>query len=221
MAPMAERAYAIRRQRLWAEFAALYIGVPLAIALFLPPGYLFVALFAFMLAGMALLWHTGGFDWHSLLRGWSEVRWLRTLTFGLMVGVISWAVMKTANPDFQINTSPPRLRFLVILWMLYPILSALPQELIFRVLFYHRYGSLFADARVALLVNAAVFAFAHLMYWSGVVTVMTFAGGLAFAWVYLLRGFPAAWLLHAIAGNVLFTVGMGAYFWSGNVVRPF
>ena len=54
-----------------------------------------------------------------------------------------------------------------------------------------------------------------------VVAVMTFVGGLIFARLYQQRGFPAAWVAHAIAGNMLFTVGMGHYFWSGNVVRPF
>ena len=34
-------------------------------------------------------------------------------------------------------------------------------------------------------------------------------------------GFPAAWLIHGLAGNILFTMGMGEFFWSGNVVRPF
>ena len=38
---------------------------------------------------------------------------------------------------------------------------------------------------------------------------------------YLRRGLPWAWALHAIAGNILFAVGMGIYFYSGNVVRPF
>ena len=70
-------------------------------------------------------------------------------------------------------------------------------------------------------VNAFVFSFAHLMYWSVVVAVLTLIGGWIFARAYLIRGFPSAWILHGIAGNVLFTVGMGAYFWSGAVVRPF
>ncbi|MFD2440089.1 hypothetical protein ACFSS8_08385 [Paracoccus kondratievae] len=47
------------------------------------------------------------------------------------------------------------------------------------------------------------------------------SGGWVFAYAYVRRGFPAAWVLHAVAGNVLFAVGMGVYFYSGNVVRPF
>ena len=51
---------------------------------------------------------------------------------------------------------------------------------------------------------------------------MTFAGGLLFAWSYERRGnFPEAVILHSVAGIALFAVGMGVYFYSGNVVRPF
>ena len=70
--------------------------------------------------------------------------------------------------------------------------------------------------------NAALFSFAHLMYWSGVVALMTFAGGLVFAWAYVRRGsFALAVVLHSVAGVILFAAGLGIYFYSGNVVRPF
>ncbi|KGJ01992.1 CPBP family intramembrane glutamic endopeptidase [Paracoccus sphaerophysae] len=205
----------------WAEFVALFVGAPLAMALFLPRGGLFPALALFTLGGVALIWWTGEFDWRELRRGWSRIDWLRMAAFGLFVGATGYLVMAASQPGFVPNTSPQRLRFLAMLWLLYPILSALPQELIFRALYFHRYAALMGDARTARLVNAAIFSLAHLMYWSVVVAVMTFVGGWIFAKLYQDKGFPAAWVAHAIAGNMLFTVGMGHYFWSGNVVRPF
>lgn len=210
-----------RRAALWAEFLVLYVGAPLAIAVFLPPRAMFLALFGFTLVGLALIVLTGDFRWRELLRGRQSVRWGRTLLFGLLVGLIGYGVMAWTRPGFVPNLTPERLRFLALLWCLYPLLSALPQELIFRALFFHRYASLLGSPRRAAVLNGAVFSLAHLMYWSPIVLAMTFAGGWLFADTYLRRGFPAAWALHAIAGNMLFTVGMGAYFWSGNAVRPF
>lgn len=221
MAAMVDQTDAIRRWRLSIEFAALYVAAPLMIALFMPGDLLFEALGVLMVAGLLLLWRTGGFDWRGLVRGWGRVPWLRVVVFGLCVGVIAWTIMQFTRPDYIRPLTIERLRFLGLIWVLYPLLSALPQELIFRPLFFHRYASLFRDERTALLVNAAVFSFAHLMYWSWVVAIMTFVGGWIFARSYLQRGFPSAWVLHAIAGNMLFTMGMGAYFYSGNVVRPF
>ena len=207
--------------RLKAEFAALYVGAPLAIALFMPGHLLFEALALFSVAGLLLLWRTGGFGWHSLVRGWSRVPWAEVAGIALAVLVAGAVILQATRPDAIFGTLRHRPEFLPVIWILYPILSALPQELIFRPLFFHRYGALLPAGRGAIAVNAAVFSFAHLMYWSWIVALMTFVGGWIFARAYLRRGFPAAWVLHAVAGNVLFTVGMGYYFYTGNVVRPF
>lgn len=210
-----------RRQCLWAELLALFVAVPVAIAVFLPPRLLFPALLSFSVAGLILLWRTGGFDWRSLIRGWGRFDGRLFLAFAALTLIVALAVLALTRPDalFSFLHRDPRL--LLMIWLLYPILSALPQELIFRVLFFHRYGALFAGPRQGVLVNAVLFSLAHLMYWNWIVIVFTFAGGLVFAIGYLRRGLPWAWALHAIAGNILFTVGMGIYFYSGNVVRPF
>ncbi|MDO5530351.1 MAG: CPBP family glutamic-type intramembrane protease [Paracoccus sp. (in: a-proteobacteria)] len=207
--------------RLWAEFTALYIGAPLAIALFLPPEQMFGALAAFTLAGLGLLWFTGGFDWRQALRGWSRIDWRLVGLVAAATTIAGLAVLVVAAPHaiFALPRYQPALLLMIL--ALYPLLSALPQELIFRPLFFHRYGRLMPDARVAIWVNAGVFAFAHLMYWSLIVTLFTFVGGLIFARSYLQRGLPEVWVLHAVAGNILFAIGMGVYFYSGNVVRPF
>lgn len=212
---------AVRSRRwLWAEFAALYIGAPLAMALFLPPGMLFPALALFTIAGLLLLWRTGGFDWRSLIRG-RRMPWREIAGIALAVLVAGWVILSLSRPEALFAITRARPEFLLVIWILYPILSALPQELIFRPLFFHRYAALLPQGRAAIALNAAVFSFAHLMYWSWVVAVMTFIGGWFFARAYRRHGFPAAWALHAVAGNMLFLVGMGYYFYSGNVVRPF
>lgn len=202
------------------EFAALYIGAPLAIALFLPANQMFPALFAFSIIGMILLWRTGGFDWRSLFRG-RFMPWWEILGIALAVFVSGYAILSVMRPEarFALLLTDPRLMLLI--WCLYPLLSALPQELIFRPLFYHRYERLLPSGNGAIALNAAIFSFAHLMYWSWIVALMTFIGGWIFARAYLRHGFPAVWVLHAVAGNLLFLVGMGYYFYSGNVVRPF
>ena len=218
---MAVAKAAITRPGLALEFVALYLGAPLAIALFMPGRLLFPALALFSLAGLALLWFTGGFDWRGLLRGWGRLPWPEIAGLALAVLLAGIAILWLTRPEALFQILRHRPGFLPVIWLLYPILSALPQELIFRPLFFHRYGAILPRGPAAIALNAAVFSFAHLMYWSWIVTVLTFAGGWIFARAYLRHGFPAAWVLHAVAGNLLFTVGMGAYFYTGNVVRPF
>ncbi|MGZ3216050.1 CPBP family intramembrane glutamic endopeptidase [Paracoccus sp. T5] len=206
---------------LWVEFAALYLGAPLAIALFLPPDRLFTALAIFSLAGMGLLWLTGGFRWRVLVRGWRRMPGWELLAIAVATAAAGWLILSLTRPEALFALPLHRPQMLLVIWAFYPLVSALPQELIFRPLFFHRYGAILPQGRAAIALNAAIFAFAHLMYWSWIVALMTFVGGWIFARAYLRHGFPAAWALHALAGNILFAVGMGAYFYTGNVVRPF
>ena len=205
----------------WAEFATLFVLAPLLIALFLPPRRMFAALALFSLAGLGLLLVTGGFDWRFLRRGWRHLPWAEAGLLALAVLAAGIAILSLTRPEalFFLPRNAPQ--FMLLIALLYPLLSALPQELIFRALFFHRYGAMMPSRRVALLANAAVFAHAHLMYWSVIVLAMTAVGGWLFARAYLDRGFPSAWFLHALAGNVIFLVGMGAYFYTGAVQRPF
>lgn len=209
------------RLRLGVEFAALYVAAPLAIAMFMPGHLLFEALALFSLIGLLLLWRTGGFGWRSLVRGWRRTPVAEVVGIALAVLVAGVVILQIAHPARLFDLPRNRPEMLAVIWAFYPLLSALPQELIFRPLFFHRYGALLPAGQGAIAVNAAVFSFAHLMYWSWIVAAMTFVGGWIFARAYLRHGFPAAWILHAVAGNMLFAVGMGTYFWTGNVVRPF
>lgn len=213
-----------RRQkaRLWAEFLVLFVATPVVVALALPPGWMFPVLFAFTAAGIALLQLTPGFRWASLLSGIGRISWRRVLAVAALTAAASAAVMAWRQPDglFAILRTRPSLMLLIAVF--YPIVSALPQELVFRVLYFRRYGPILPDGRMAIWMNAAIFSLAHLMYWSAIVIAFTFVGGLLFAWSYeRRRNFPEAVALHAVAGDILFAFGLGVYFYSGNVVRPF
>jgi uncharacterized protein len=213
------------RPRLWVEFAGLYVLLPVGLAVFLPPGAVFPVLF--VLAGVSvlgafLLHRTPSFAWRDLLAGTDRIGWGIALGFALAVLAVSVAVMLSLRPDAMLGLLRERPGLWMLTMILYPILSALPQEAIFRPLFFRRYGALLPSGASAVVLNAAIFSLAHLMFWSWIVLAMTFFGGLAFAWAYeVRRSFALAVLLHAVAGWILFTVGLGVYFYAGNVVRPF
>lgn len=211
-----------RRLRLWAEFAGFFVIAPVALAVLLPPSAMFPALFVFTGVGLVLLHLTPGFRWHDLVRGWRRIDWRVVAGFALVTAAAAWAVVMATRPGALLGLY----RFNPELWLtimaLYPLLSALPQEIVFRPLFFRRYGPILPPLRAALVLNAAVFSLAHLLYWNWVVAGMTFVGGLVFAWAYeARRSFPMAVILHAIAGNIVFTAGLGMFFYTGNIVRPF
>ena len=210
------------RLRLWCEFGAFFVLAPLLIAVLFPPSWMFPALFTFTGIGIFLLHHTPGFSWVELRYGWNNWSWGELAVFAGAMAALCTGLVLLTRPDAAFVLLLNRPEVLAVIWVAYPLVSALPQELLFRPLFYRRYHAILPDGVALPLMNAALFAFAHLMYWNWIVAAMTFAGGLLFSWGYRARGsFYLAVLLHAIAGNIIFAAGLGVYFYSGNVQRPF
>ncbi|WP_421701839.1 CPBP family intramembrane glutamic endopeptidase [Aliiroseovarius sp.] len=202
------------RQVLWFEFLLLFVLAPVAIAALLPATAMFPALFAVTLVGIVLLQFTRAFHWRELRAGPVNTR--QVVLFGAGMVVLCLGLMVLTAPGQLFNILRERPLMMLAIALFYPVVSALPQELVFRPLFFRRYGPILPDGR------AALFSLAHLMYWSWIVAAMTFAGGLIFAHAYeVRRSFPMAVALHSIAGVVIFATGMGIYFYSGNVTRPF
>ncbi|MES2906534.1 MAG: CPBP family intramembrane glutamic endopeptidase, partial [Pseudomonadota bacterium] len=100
----------------------------------------------------------------------------------------------------------------------YPILSVIPQELVYRPLFFHRYGALFQrDTKLAIFANALFFGFAHIVMANPVAVAGTMAISLLFARRYLKsESLWAVWLEHSLYGCLIFTIGLGIYFYTGS-----
>jgi membrane protease YdiL (CAAX protease family) len=198
------------------EFGILFVGLPLVMALALPADWLWPVLFGMAAAALVLLGLTPGFRWRELAAGrigWGRVAVAAVATTGVCALLVWWLVPQQA---LWLPRRAPGL-WLAILG-LYPLLSALPQELVFRPLFFRRYAGLFPDRRGAVAANALVFALAHLMFWNWVALALCLAGSVLFAVAYLGRGgFPEALLLHAICGAIVFTSGLGGFFYHGAV----
>jgi membrane protease YdiL (CAAX protease family) len=183
---------------------------------------MFAALFAFTALGLYLLHATPGFAWRELTRGWNRIAWRFVVGFALAAFAVAGAVIYFTAPESAFSLLRRNPEFLGLVLIFYPLLSALPQEIVFRPLFFRRYGPILPGLWPAIFLNAAIFSLAHLMFWNWIVAAMTFAGGLVFAWAYeARRNFPMAVLLHAAAGDILFLLGLGIFFYSGNAERPF
>ena len=106
----------------------------------------------------------------------------------------------------------------LIVMLLYPILAALPQEILFRCFFFHRYKLLFSRPEVMIIVNGISFGLFHMFYNNWVAPVLSALGGCLFAWRYhRSQSLPVVAIEHALWGNILFTIGMGWYFYSGSI----
>ncbi len=105
----------------------------------------------------------------------------------------------------------------MIVLLLYPLLSVIPQELVYRTFFFHRYGPIFGRHRwVLVLTNGALFGFAHIIFNNWIAVVGSAVVGSIIAYRYwMTRSFWAAWLEHSLYGCLIFTVGLGMFFFTG------
>ncbi len=121
------------------------------------------------------------------------------------------------NPEklFSFPREKPGLWVLVM--FLYPLLSALPQEIIYRLFFFHRYEKYFGT-QAFLLLNGVCFGLAHAVFDNWIAISFSAVGGIFFAQTYAkTRSLALVTIEHAIYGNFLFTVGLGWYFYHGNI----
>lgn len=216
-----------RRLRLAAEMALLYIAAPIA---------LYDLVYVERIPLFELLpWVFGVFVILLILEPnrswlWAFARLPRAqdlLSIAVLFLVLGGALAyyaKTNFPDGFLRF--PRVAY--DLWLqvmiLYPAISVTTQEIIYRVYYFHRYAPLLVGHPIAAIVlNATLFAFAHGIlfgarhtpfHWESV--AISFAGGLLFAYrFHTTRSFWAAALEHALYGNLIFTVGLGRFFFTG------
>jgi len=202
-----------------AEFGALYIAVPVAHVIWFETLGTFLPLAAMIAAGIGLLAVTPGFRWRELV----ELRGLRpwlpyAAGFAVLAALVILGVTLALAPWnlFRLPLHEPRLWIGIM--AIYPLASVITQELIFRPLFFRRYAALFGSEAGAIAANAAVYALVHAFYQNWVAVTLSFGAGLIFAWTYVRSGsFPLVVLMHAVAGQLVFTIGLGVYFYHGAI----
>ena len=109
---------------------------------------------------------------------------------------------------FAVLLNKPKLWVLILLF--YSLFSVYPQELLYRTFFFKRYKTLFKNEYVFIFINALLFSLAHLFFKNTLVLLLTFLGGLLFAFTF--KKTKSTFLVsieHSIYGCWLFTVGMG------------
>jgi uncharacterized protein len=208
-----------RNVRLGCEFAGLYLLMPLLLW-WLGRGreVLPVLWLASVLALLVLLAQAGSAArLASLLRwqGWSDV-WRPMLGRTLFAAVTLTVLLWLWRPEwlFAFPRQRPRIWLMVI--VLYPLLSVLPQGIVYRALFYARYAGLWRRPVSARLATTLSFSLAHLVFNNAGALVLTFIGGWIFAGLYeRTQSLPISCLEHAIYGNLLFTIGWGPLLYHG------
>jgi membrane protease YdiL (CAAX protease family) len=207
----------IRLLLLALEFAAVFVVVPLLIYCRripnLPIPYLLItATLAFL-----VLWRDPA---PNLLRiaAWGNIRpFLSTILIRdafCLVGLGIAVYLLAPQLLFSLIRHSPRLWALIFL--LYPLFSVYPQELLYRAFFFRRYQPLFGNGWGMIFASAAAFGFVHIIFRNWLAVGLSLIGGLLFSLTYQMSSSLLLTCLdHAIFGNFLFTIGLGEFFYHG------
>ena len=156
--------------------------------------------------------------WSRPLPGWWRGPVWRAGALALAAGV--YVLNCEPETAFRLLTDRPLLWLLIM--VLYPLLSVLPQEILFRVCLTDILEAICRGKRLSLalpiLGSALLFGWAHIIYAGYVALGATCLAGLTLAWNYRYnREKPGAlWPLlleHGLYGQIIFTTGLGHYFY--------
>lgn len=207
----------MRRLYLSVEWTTLYVFIPLLILFgFIPKNPIPTLLIGAGIAWM-LLHQDKSFDGLEVYKLRLDSQALRQMLVRFFIAATAITIsvlLFMPTQAFSFPLQRPKIWLLVMI--LYPIFSVYPQELLFRVLHFHRYRELFPSKTLSILLSAASFGFVHIIMGNVLAVLMSFIGGLLFAWTYTqTRSLLLVVLEHALFGQLIFTVGLGRFFYHG------
>ena len=208
--------------RLWrfAELSLLFLAAPFAVDYLVHQRGtpVFIALMPVMAAVVLFLAIDRTFSFRrELTRGFSLAQFASILTVFAIAGGIVATYVAEYQPALFLEFPRDRPDTWLRIMVLYPLMSVAVQELVYRTFFFHRYGLLFGRHWwLAILLNGLLFGFGHLVIGTPLAIYGTMATGVLFAWRYAMtRSFWAVFIEHTLWGWMVFTVGIGRYFFTG------
>ena len=212
----------LKNKLLALEFLLLCICLPTIIIVFKLAPFMFVFLWSaaaycyFVLrlqhkGHLKQLWKWDAVTWENMKP--ILIRWVFA-----SIGMLAFIYLYDPERVFGIVRERPQI--VPFLLVLYPLLSALPQEFIFCSFFFERYKKFFPTDKIMIFASALVFAYAHVLYINPVAPSLSFIAGIIFAMTYAkTKSLALVTIEHGLCGNVLFLVGLGWYFYGGAVVQ--
>ena len=172
--------------------------------------------------GLAFVWMRRKFAsrrlWARPPSGWWRGPLLRAVI--LFFAVTAYVLACEPDSAFSLLVDRPRLWLAVMI--LYPLLSVLPQEILFRVCLMDILETTPTgrprQAWIPILGSALLFGWAHVIYAGYAAMLSTCLAGLALGWNYHCNRIRpgAIWPLlleHSLYGQIIFSTGLGHYFY--------
>lgn len=203
-----------RRRYLAYEYAALFFGVPLLLWLTTDVAKVVPTLVGATVACLIILLRDPTFDrtqlWSSAAVGRGMARML--LVWGVLCGMLAVQVWYF-RPEWWLSLPRQDVWLWLTILAAYPVISVIPQNIIYRAFMFHRYKDVFGHSGWNMVwASAAAFCVAHVIFHNWLALTLTGIAGLVIATTYdRHRSVMLATIEHSLYGGVIFTIGLGQF----------
>lgn len=153
------------------------------------------------------------YDNKNLIRFDPYYKWGNVIIRFLVISVIAFFFVEIYYTELNLNFAEEKPERYLLFLVLYPLISVIPQEIIYRGYFFYRYKSLFPNIKIMGVVNALLFGFLHYIYDNWLAVIGATLVGILFVLHYIrTKGLLNVVIIHYAYGILIFSVGLGKFF---------
>ena len=193
------------------ELFFIYLFLPSFILFFQSKILIFSLLYLVFIFTFLSLRKDKNFESKALTK---KINWSISFIFFFVFLILGYLYILFYDPTLLLSFPKNNFRLWLIVMLIYPFFSVIPQEIVYRVYFYHRYEKLFSGNLLLLtLINLFLFSFAHVVFNNPHAILITAIASPIFSYLYIKESFLTCVLVHSLGGQIIFTLGLGKYFY--------
>ena len=191
------------------EFFFIFFILPSAIFFLDSSIIVFLTLYLVFTLSLVILYFDKSFSFTSLRK---KIDWKFIIIFSLIFLSLSFFYVILVDKDLLFIFPKTNFELWLLVILIYPFLSVIPQEIVYRVFFFQRYFPNERSFYFLTLLNMIVFSYGHIVFNNVHAILITAIVSPIFTYAYLKKSFFTCIVLHALGGQIIFTLGLGKYF---------
>lgn len=191
------------------EFFFIFLIIPSTIFFLDSSIIIFLTLYLVSILSLVILYFDKTFLFTSLKK---KIDWTFVIIFSVIFFFLGFFYVLLVDKNLLFIFPKTNFKLWLIVIFIYPFLSVIPQELVYRVFFFQRYFPNINRFYFPSFLNLVVFAYGHLVFSNMHAIIITAIVSPIFTYAYLKKSFLTCVILHTLGGQIIFTLGLGKYF---------
>ena len=194
------------------ELLLIYAAVPLLTAALLEGIFNLIPLLLIAAVLCFLLLRSSSFD-NKRFVSVVPVNWKLMGGRFLLLSGLAYGFVRIFHQDLLYYLPQENLDRYVLAVALYPFWSVIPQEIIYRGWYFHRYSGLFPNTTSSVVLNSAFFSLSHIVFGNWVAVGGAFL--VNFVFIHTYRKYNSLLIVvleHFLYGVMIFSLGLGKFF---------